>query len=105
MEVIQVILHTEMHLYDEKDIIFGKDDLGLFANLELADKFIEAEAEKELAKATMNADGAWIGAYPKEDDVSENHVCERMQIMIEKRKEGDTYIYTYLVQKRTIQEA
>ena len=104
MEVYNVILDTEMRLYGG-DIIFGKTDLGLFANLLLADEFIEAEAQKELDIAISNGDGAWIGAWEKENDITainDGYPSERKKIMIEKRNVGDTYIDTYLIQQRII---
>lgn len=108
MEVYNVILDTEMRLYGG-DIIFEKTDLGLFANLLLADEFIEAEARKELDKAILNGDGAWIGAWEKENDITainDGYPCERKKIIIKRRNVGDTYIYTYLIQQRIIvQEA
>lgn len=107
MEVYNVILDTEIRCYGG-DITFGefkKTDLGLFANLLLADEFIEANAQKELEKAMMNGDGAWIGAWEKENDITtinDGWPCERKKIMIERRNAGDTYIYTYLIQQRII---
>ena len=111
MEVYNVILDTEIRCYGG-DITFGefkKTDLGLFASLWLADEFIDAEAQKELDKAISNGDGAWIGAWEKENDITviiDGYPSERKKIMIEKRNEGDTYIYTYLIQQRiVVQEA
>lgn len=111
MEVYQVFVSTDQIDYGNKDVIgervdfFGANDLGLFSSLSAADRFIDKNVDTRLDAAMADGDGAWISAYPKDDDFSYDNVpCTRSTIMIDERKYGQFIRMEYYVKRRIIEE-
>ena len=106
MEVFQVISITETtDLVDRsRDYIGDERDLGLFSSLNAADQFIEEDTKDRLDFAINDGDGAWISAYPKEEDDGDIRAIFCKSILIFYRKDGQFIRYDYYIKRRTVKE-
>lgn len=107
MDVYQVIMTTDVRdLVKPEDSFSRETDFGLFASLKLADCFIEKHSNDQLEAEMAVGNGAWISAYPKEDNFSYEEVpCERKLIMIEDRPNGCLNRFDYYVKRRIVKES
>lgn len=106
MTVYQVIMITNVrNLVDPGDSFDREHDYGLFASLELADRFVEKHSTDQIEAEMSEANGVWISAYPKDDDFSYEIPCIRKSILIENRKDGELIQFDYFVKNREIKEA
>lgn len=107
MEVWQVVMITDVRNYLNPEENYTRDtDLGLFANLKLADGFIENHLSNQVAAEMNNANGVWLSAYPKDDDFSlDGTSCFRKSLLIEDRPSGDFIRLDYFVKRIVVKES